>query len=103
MIHQPDYVRRQVVRIVGFGVMRLAAGPVAALIQGDHAMAGRQEADPSGLDPIVVGTGGKSVHEDDRIASTLGEVVDGDSSGNECRHQPSPLVMDTSLARCGYE
>lgn len=80
MVHQGDHVVGHGGAFVGGRVVRFAAAPVPATVEGNYPAAGACERteNPGGA-PVAGDIAGEAVDEDDGRAVALGDVVDFDS------------------------
>src|SRR5262249_60298309 len=75
------HVRGHERAVVGGGIVELARGAMAAIVERDHAPAGLgQRRDPAGMHPVDRGGRGEAVHQDDRLALPLVEKGDLDAA-----------------------
>ena len=95
MIEQRAHiVRHQRHRIVG-GIVQLAGGAVAAVVERDGAAAGAGErTHPAGIDPVHLLGRGKAVDENDGFTLALVEISDLDFAMSETWHRFDPLSED---------
>ena len=100
MIEQRAHiVRHQRHRIVG-GIVQLAGGAVAAVVERDGAAAGAGErTHPSGIDPVHLLGRGKAVHQDDGLALAFVEISDLDFAMSEIWHRFDPLSEGAGRGR----
>jgi hypothetical protein len=69
MVHQPQDIQTELV--VGARLVRLAAVPVPAQVEGDHAVVARQVGKDAVVDPGTLDIAGEAVHQNDRRALAL--------------------------------
>src|SRR5262249_62100555 len=72
MIEQGSHILRHARAVIVCWIIELARGTVSSIVERDDAPAGLyQRRNPAGIDPIHMGRGCKTVHENDRLALPL--------------------------------
>jgi hypothetical protein len=74
VIQKTNHVERDLV--VGAGVVRLAAVPVAAQVEREHAVVARQVGQNAGVDPGALDGAGEAVHQHHRRPGAEVDIPD---------------------------
>src|SRR5262249_60416867 len=89
MIEQGSHILRHARAVIVCWIIELARGTMSSIVERDDAPAGLyQRRNPAGIDPIHMGRGCKTVHENDRLALPLIKKCDLDLVVREPPHRP---------------